>query len=116
MGKISYENLNNFRQEIAVLQEEINKYDPPSDAKFIIPALMGNLSTEKTIPNKSTNILNTKNNLGITKTTTSNYITLSIPKEYVINYPKKYVPKGTMFIVGFIGGDITTAKIVGRYW
>lgn len=116
MGKISYENLNNFRQEIAVLQEEINKYDPPSDAKFIIPALMGNLSTEKTIPNKSTNILNTKNNLGITKTTTSNYITLAVPKEYVINYPKKYVPKGTMFIVGFIGGDITTAKIVGRYW
>lgn len=116
MAKISYENLNNFRQEIAVLQQEINKYDPPSDAKFIIPALMGNLSTEKTVSNNSSNILNTTNNLGIGKTTTSNYVTLAVPKEYVINYPKKYVPKGTMFIVGFIGGDITTAKIVGRYW
>lgn len=116
MAKINYGNLSNFRQEIAVLQEDINKYNPPSDAKFIIPALMGNLGTEKTTPNKSTNILNKTNNLGITKTTTSNYITLEVPKEYVINYPSKYVPKDTMFIVGFIGGDITSAKIIGRYW
>ena len=116
MAKINYGNLNNFRQEIAVLQEEINKYSPPQKAKFIIPALMGNLGTEKTTPNNSSNILNTTNNLGITRTTTSNYVTLSIPKEYVINYPEKYIPEGTMFIVGFIGGDITTAKIVGRYW
>lgn len=117
MAKIEYGNLNNFRQEIAVLQEKINKYAPPSKgAKFIIPALMGNLGTEKTVPNKSNNIINKENNLGITKTTTSNYVTLTIPKEYVINYPEKYVPQGTMFIVGFIGGDITSAKIVGRYW
>lgn len=116
MAKINYGNLNNFRQEIAVLQEDINKYNPPKKAKFIIPALMGNLGTEKTTTNKSTNILNKTNNLGITKTTTSNYVTLEIPKEYVINYPEKYVPKETMFIVGFIGGDITSAKIIGRYW
>ena len=116
MAKISYDNLNNFRQEIAVLQDEINKYDPPSSARFTIPALMGDLGTEKTTPNRSSNILNSTNNLGITKTTTSNYVTLAVPKEYVINYPKKYVPEGTLFIVGFIGGDITTAKIVGRYW
>lgn len=116
MAKINYGNLSNFRQEIAILQEEINKYDPPSEAKFIIPALMGNLGTEKTTPNRSTNILNKTNNLGITKTTTSNYVTLAVPKEYVINYPSKYVPKDTMFIVGFIGGDITSAKIIGRYW
>lgn len=116
MAKIEYGNLNNFRQEIAVLQEEINKYDPPSNAKFTIPALMGNLQTEKTIPNKSNNIMNKNNDLGLTRITTSNYITLSVPKEYVINYPEKYVPSGTMFIVGFIGGDITSAKIVGRYW
>ena len=116
MAKISYDNLNNFRQEIAVLQQNINKYDPPSNAKFIIPALMGTLGTEKTTPNRSSNILIAKNNLGIGKTTTSNYVTLAVPKEYVINDPTKEVPKGTMFIVGFIGGDITTAKIVGRYW
>ena len=117
MAQNEYVNLTNFRQEIAVLQETINKYDPPKDAKFVIPALMGKLgSTEKTIPNSSSNIKNKTNNLGISKTTTSNYITLSVPKEYVINYPTKYVPKGTMFIVGFIGGDITSAKIVGRYW
>lgn len=116
MPKINYGNLNNFRQEIAVLQEEINKYDPPKNAKFIIPALMGNLNIEKTTPNRRSNILNKTNNLGITRTTTSNYITLAVPKEYVINYPEKYVPKDTMFIVGFIGGDITSAKIIGRYW
>lgn len=116
MAKINHGNLNNFRQEIAVLSEEINKYNPPSNAKFVIPALMGNLNTEKTTPNNSSNILNKTNDLGITRTTTSNYVTLAVPKEYVINYPKKYVPEGTLFIVGFIGGDITTAKIVGRYW
>lgn len=112
----NYNNLNNFRQEIAVLQEEINKYHP-TDAKFIIPALMGNVPiNDKTTPNKTNNIQNKTNNLGITRTTVSNYITLNVPKEYVINYPSKYVPKGTMFIVGFIGGDITSAKITGRYW
>ena len=117
MAKIDYGNLNNFRQEIAVLQETINKYSPPDGAKFVIPALMGNLgSTDKTVPNKSNNIINKNNNLGITKTTTSNYVTLAVPKEYVINYPEKYVPEGTMFIVGFIGGDITSAKIIGRFW
>lgn len=116
MANIDYSNLSNFRQEIAVLQETVNKYDPPTSVKFIIPALMGNLSTEKTTPNSSNNIMNKNNNLGITKTTISNYITLALPKEYVINYPEKYVPVGTLFIVGFIGGDITNAKIVGRYW
>ena len=116
MGKLNYGNLSNFRQEIAVLQEEINKYDPPSNAKFIIPALMGDLKTEKTTPNKSNNILNKNNNLGLTKTTSSNYFTLAIPKEYVINYPEKYVPKDTLFIVGVVGGDITSARIIGRYW
>lgn len=117
MAKIEYGNITNFRQEIAVLQETINKYAPPSEgAKFVIPALMGNTSTEKTTPNNSSNILNKTNNLGITKTTTSNYVTLTVPKEYVINYPDKYVPVGTQFIVGFIGGDITSAKIVGRFW
>lgn len=116
MPKVDYGNLSNFRQEIAILQEKINKYDPPSDAKFIIPALMGNLNTEKTTPNRRNNILNKNNNLGITRVTTSNYITLDIPKEYVINYPEKYVPEGTLFIIGFIGGDITSAKIIGRYW
>lgn len=116
MAKINYGNLNNFRQELAVLQEKINKYDPPENAKFTIPALMGNSNTEQTTPNRSNSILNKNNNLGITRVTTSNYITLAVPKEYVINYPDKYVPEGTMFIVGFIGGDITSAKIVGRYW
>lgn len=116
MGKINYTNLSNFRQELAVLQEEINKYDPPTDAKFTIPALIGDNDSEQTTPNRLNNILNKNNDLGITRITTSNYVTLAVPKEYVINYPTKYVPKGTLFIVGFIGGDITSAKIVGRYW
>lgn len=117
MANIDYGNLNNFRQEIAVLQETINKYSPPDKAKFVIPALMGNVPiADKTIPNRSNNIQNKTNNLNITKTTVSNYISLNIPKEYVINYPEKYVPEGTMFIAGFVGGDITNAKIIGRYW
>lgn len=116
MANSSDNNLTNFRQEIAVLQETINKYAPSNAAKFTIPALMGSATIEQTIPNNSNNILNKNNNLGITRTTVSNYVTLSVPKEYVINYPSKYVPAGTMFIVGFIGGDITSAKIVGRYW
>ena len=116
MANSSYGNLANFRQEIAVLQETINKYAPPSAAKFTIPAMMGSSIKEQSIPNRSNNIQNKNNNLGITKTTVSNYVTLPIPKEYVMNYTYKYVPAGTMFIVGFIGGDITNAKIVGRFW
>lgn len=117
MANIQNGNINNFRQELGILQETINKYDPPERAKFVIPALMGNVpSNDKTTPNRSDNIKNQNNNLGITKTTVTNYVMLKVPKEYVINYPNKYVPEGTQFIVGFVGGDITNAKITGRYW
>lgn len=116
MAKINYGNLTNFRQELAVLQESINKYNPPAKVKFTIPALMGDLKIEQSTPSRSNNILNKTNDLGITRTTTSKYISLPIPEEFISNYPEKYVPEGTMFIVGFIGGDITSARIIGRYW
>ena len=115
MANLDTSNLNNLRIELAVLQETINKYNPPLAAKFTIPALMGDTTNEKTVTNTTNNILNKTNDLGITKTTTSNYIEIPIPKEYLIFYPEKYIPKGTTFIAGFVGGDITTIKIIGRF-
>lgn len=107
--------ISNFRIELAVLQGSINKYAPGS-ANFTIPALMTAKTSQTTTPNRTENIMNQNKDLGITRITTGNYITLEVPKEYTINYPSKYVPEGTLFIVGFIGGDISTAKIIGRFW
>lgn len=113
---IDTNNLSNFRIELGILQEEVNKYNPPKTVKFKIPAIMGTQNSNQSIPNKSYNIMNKNNNLGISKTTTSDSISLELPKEYLIYYPEKFVPEGTLFIIGFVGGDITNAKVIGRFY
>lgn len=99
--------------ELAILQETICKYET-SSAKFTIPTLMTSSKQESKTPNKSSNIMNKENNLGISNATTSNYVTLKVPEEYLITYPDKYIPIGTRFLVACIGGDITQIHIIGR--
>ena len=40
-------------------------------------------------------------------------VKLALPREVTRDYPKKYIPVGTRFIVTFISGDITKPQIVG---
>lgn len=101
------------RQEIAILEQDINKYNPGS-AQFSIPALaIGNTNTVTRL-NKSLANKNLKKT-SLSTVNISNTITLQIPKEYTRHFNNKIIPKGTKFIICFIGGDISNAKIIGRF-
>ena len=39
---------------------------------------------------------------------------LYIPKNIIMDYPDKYIPKGTKFLVCFIGGNINNCQLIGR--
>ena len=101
-----------FRTEIAVLQKAVNKYSPGS-APFSIPAL--SLESGTTISRKSVKTDNKNSVTAKTTVTTSNCINLEIPKEYTRYFSHPIINVGTRFIIGFIGGDITTAKIIGCF-
>lgn len=84
-------------------------------AKFYIPIATPFLdSTEpydrKDIGVTKMNILNKSDvNLNISECTTSNYIELHLP------YGEVGCKKGDKYVISFIGGDINTPFIVGRY-
>lgn len=103
--------------EVAILLETVNKYTP-SFHKFKMQSVVGlkEQSGDDKISSVSTsNILN-KDKSGLTSSsiTTSDIVTLELPKEVTRNYPVKFIPKGTRFIVSFSGGDITKPVIIGR--
>lgn len=105
-------NTQSFRTEIAVLQSDVNKYKP-GKAEFKVPSLA---LSNSTVVNKTNVKLDNKNaSSSKVSVTTSDTITLDIPKEYTRFFSNKIVKKGTRFIIGFIGGDITTAKIIGTF-
>lgn len=110
----TYLDQDNLRLEIAILQEDVKSQDP-GEANFKIPAIM---TGEKigTVYTPTKNSANKKIYKGAaTKTTFDDEITLKIPLEYTAFFGKRIVPKGTKFIVAFIGGDINNIRIVGRY-
>lgn len=99
--------INGLRTEIAILQEDIEKKE--TYAKFTIPAIMTNnivSHISSSSGNKNTNgyIINIEDT-----------ILLKIPLEYIYFYDGDIIPKGTKFIVVFIGGNINDIKIIGRY-
>lgn len=105
------------RTEIGILLDTTNKYIP-GVKKFRLQSVSGlkENSTASTTSNVSTsNILNAdKSKLPINTITKSDVIELEIPKEVTRNYPLKFIPPGTRFIISFISGDITKPVIVGR--
>ena len=103
-----------LRTEIAILQEDINSQNPGIH-KFTIPAIM---TGEKV----GTMYVHAKNSANkrllkstIAKTTFDPTIDLRVPKEYTAFFGADIIPKGTKFIVAFIGGDINNIRIIGRY-
>ena len=112
-----YEKLDLKYPEIAIAAETF--YTTDSSAKFYIPILMpmigssSSTSTTRIPPN--TNILN-KNRPSITSTASSSgSISIPLRQERLGYFYKNIVPRGTKFIVIFIGGDINNPAILGRY-
>lgn len=60
------------------------------------------------------NVMNKDCNLEVSTYEVSNYVTLNIPKYIVLNFIGT-IPKGTRFVVAFIGGstDYDDIKIIG---
>jgi len=106
-------NLDTRYTEIAELVYVTNKYYPGIQ-EFRIKALVTG-KTNQVIHNVASNIQNLDSKmLGIDKTEKSTMLKIKLPKEHTINYPDKFIPPGTRFIVNFIGGDISKPLIVGR--
>ena len=100
----------------ALLYETIDKYENP-DIKhpFYIKALVP-LESEvgRTIRIQRNNIMN-KDLTGLSTNVMTSEITLDIyiPKNIIMDYPDKYIPKGTKFLVCFIGGNINNCHLIG---
>jgi hypothetical protein len=106
----------NFVHE-AILYETVDKYETQGvKHPFWIKALVP-LESEsgRTININKSNIYNKDKTWLATYTMTSRRtIDLIIPKYILLDYPKKYIPKGTRFLVAFIGGNLNDPQIIGR--
>lgn len=106
--------LDDLRIEIAVLQHDIYAFSN-TRARFKIPVIM----TEDIVANLSisgNNIVNkTHGNMGSSSISINNTIELFVPIEYTSTMGVDIIPKGTKFIVAFVGANVNDAKIIGRY-
>jgi hypothetical protein len=106
-------NIDTRYTEIAELVNITNKYYPGIQQFRLNSLVTGELNETQT--NNKRNIQNKDSNaLGISTTTQANVVEIKLPKEHTITYQKKFIPAGTKFLVCFIGGDISSPKIIGR--
>lgn len=103
--------------EVAILMDVVNKYEPgfaPFYLQALTPGKSKTTATSVTSTADTSNLANTNPNIGSTNVASGSTINLNVPTEYTIDYPVKYVPQGTRFLVSFIGGDLTKPVIIGR--
>lgn len=101
----------------AILYETVNKYESPvAKHPFYIKALVP-FETEvgRTIVVNRSYIMNKDLTwLSTSKMTSEITLDLKIPREIMLAYEDKYIPKGTKFLVAFVGGNINNVQIIGR--
>lgn len=97
--------------EIAVLQEDINKYYPGSPA-FSIPSLTY-YATESKCNASRRNSVNKQSTFTTGSITTIAALNIRVPKDIVRDYKSKIIPKGTRFWVAFIADDQNKPIIIG---
>lgn len=112
---MNYLDQDSLRVEIAILQDDIQSKNP-GEARFVIPVLMGNdglnavYVSNRNLINKNSEMVS-----AINITEFSDTITLKVPIEYTYFYGSDIVPKGTRFLIAFVGGNYNDIKIIGRY-
>lgn len=107
------------RTEIAVLLDTVNKYEPGSPYFRLLSISGLGSDSESTTTTKfdGSNLLNADTSVvACGSATTSDAISIDLPKEITKTFTYKWIPPGTRFIVGFTSGDITKPIIVGREW
>ena len=102
--------------EVAILLDDaVNKYNPGYQV-FRLQSVSGLNENSTAINSIDINVPNMMNkdsiNLGSVNTTA--VVKLELPRDVTRNYPIKFIPAGTRFIVSFNSGDITKPVIVGR--
>lgn len=112
-----YEKLDLKYPEIAIAAQTF--YTTDSSANFYIPVLMpmmnSNSSGSRTKLPSSKNILNKNKPLISSSAYSSGSINIPLRSERLGSWKYNKVPKGSKFIVIFIGGDIDNPQILGRY-
>ena len=140
---IFYENLDLKYSEIAIAMERIDRTSPGL-VSFTIPILTPTMDNskpiKKTVYQNKSNLRNSKNTAyEIGNIELSNTIPIEVPievtgglpllalyKSLYINHPDinigvsipdsiRYIPKGSKWIVVFVGGDITKPRIIAPY-
>lgn len=115
---MSTDNSNSFDStEVAILLTTCNKYTPGTQT-FRLQSIVGlqeNSTSTNTVSVSKSNLVNKDTSVvPLSSVTTTDTIDLEVPKDVTRNYPTKFIPPGTRFIVAFTGGDITKPIIVGR--
>jgi len=113
---MNYNNLELNTIEIAEASELFKTTD--GSAKFYIPVLMffSSNTIELRPYTAAKNIVNKEDNLNMGPINTfTGHIEIPLHEERLGKWPKNEVPKGTKFMVVFVGGDITKPRILGRY-
>lgn len=107
----------NYVQE-AVLYERVNKYENPIQKHpFLIKTLVP-FETEvgRSIVINRSKIMNKDMTwLSTDKMTSEMTLDLMIPRHIMMSFEDKFIPKGTKFLVQFVGGNINNVQITGRY-
>ena len=101
----------------AILYEDVNKTENPQvKHPFYIKVLVP-LESEvgRTIVVQRNNIMNSDLTMLSTQPMNSEItIDLYIPKQLYIDFDGDKIPKGSKFLVCFIGGNINACQIIGR--
>ena len=115
---LTLETLERYKEEGKEYKLMENEYEDVIGLFYIpilFPLIENGESVELEFDAPSTsNILN--ESLSSSKYIERNHISLMIPKYIVMNF-KKVIPKGTRFLIGFIGGSmsINNISIIGLY-
>lgn len=104
--------------EVAILLDAaVNKYHPGCQV-FRLQSVNGmqeNSNLVETIPIHIPNLMNKDvGALALGEAKITSVIKMELPRDVTRNYPVKFIPMGTRFIVSFNSADITKPVVVGR--
>lgn len=103
--------------EIAILLDDsVNKYHP-GEQVFRLQSINGTQENSTDIITEDIrvpNLMNKDGNVPFSKANYTAVVKLQLPRDVTRNYPLKFIPAGTRFIVSFTSGDLTKPVIVGR--
>ena len=103
--------------EVAILIDDaVNKYHPGVQV-FRLQSISGTQTNSNDVITQQINIpnlMNKENNIGFSEAHLTCVVKIELPRDVTRNYPVKFIPAGTRFIVSFNSADLTKPVIVGR--